>query len=154
MLRTTDKPTSNKPQSTQAKNQYAPGADSTGGVGSADRAGGGNKNLLSTGKLKNRTRPFRNGFLYSRIQQRASNWWSPNSADYQKRLSRSGNPRNFKFLRNWSMTLEDLFFFLQENNSYQDTIWDSQLGACSYCWNLWDLTLLLRKLQVWSPRIQ
>ncbi len=67
MFRTTDKLTSNKPQSTQAKNQDAPGASSAGEAGSADGAGRSNKNLSSTGKLKNWARPFRNGFLYSQI---------------------------------------------------------------------------------------
>ncbi len=67
MLQTTDKPTGDKPQSTQVKNQDALGPGSGGGAGNADGAGGGNENLSSTGKLKNRARPFRNRFLYSRI---------------------------------------------------------------------------------------
>ncbi len=84
-----------KPQSTQTEKQETPGG--VGGAGNADGAGRGNENLSSTGKLKNRAKPFRNGFSYSRIQRGASNWWSPKSADYQKGLSGSGNPQNFKF---------------------------------------------------------
>ncbi len=45
------------------------------------------------------------------------------------------------------------FFFLQKNDSYQDTVWDSRLGAYIYHWNFRDLVLLLRRLQVRSPRI-
>ncbi len=65
-----------EPQSTKAKNQDASGgagsasgasnsgaacsAGSAGSAGSADGADGGYENLSSTGKLKNRARPFRN----------------------------------------------------------------------------------------------
>ncbi len=87
-----------EPQSTQAKKQDAPGgAGNAGSAGSADGAGGGYENLSSTGKLKNRARPFRNRFSYSRIEK-ASNWWNSKSADYRKGLSRSGDPQNFKFV--------------------------------------------------------
>ncbi len=48
MLRTTDEPTGNKPQSTQAEKQDAPGG--VGGTGNADGAGRGNENLSSTGE--------------------------------------------------------------------------------------------------------
>ncbi len=82
------------PQSTQTEKLDAPGG--AGGAGSVDGADEGNENLSSTGKLKNRASPFRNGFSYSRIQK-ASNWWSPKSADYRKGLSGSGDPQNFKF---------------------------------------------------------
>ncbi len=60
--RMSPKPTPSRPTLARPKKQDAPGA------GSADGADGGNENLSSTEKLKNRTRPFRNGFLYSRIQ--------------------------------------------------------------------------------------
>ncbi len=107
----------NEPQSTQVEKQDAPGgaasAGGAGSAGSADGAGGGYENLSNTGKLKNRARPFRNGFSFSRIEK-ASNWWSPKSADYQKGLSGSGDPRNLKFLRNWSMTPDNLFFSPRE----------------------------------------
>ncbi len=46
MLWTTDKPTDDKPQSTQAEKQDTPSG--AGGAGSTNGAGGGNKNLSST----------------------------------------------------------------------------------------------------------
>ncbi len=46
------------PQSTQAEKQDVPGTGSAGCAGSADGAGGGNENLSSTRKLKNRARPL------------------------------------------------------------------------------------------------
>ncbi len=67
ILRTTDEPTGNKPQSTKVKNQDISSAGSAGVAGSANGAGESNKNLSSTGKLKNRARPFWNGSLYSWI---------------------------------------------------------------------------------------
>ncbi len=50
MLRTTDEPTGDEPQSTQAEKQDAPG--SAGSAGSADGAGGGYENLSSTGEVE------------------------------------------------------------------------------------------------------